>query len=125
MTYTAQVTCTCSSTLCDYAESLKLVILVVFLFQVIENCKSALSEKMDEPGLRAVICHLTLKSLSPMEVHKDMVVTLGEGAPSCSVVKKWAAEFRHGRESLEDDLHAGRLDTITTQETIDKVHDVI
>lgn len=36
----------------DYAESLKLITFVVVLFQVIENWKSALSEK--------VICYLGL-----------------------------------------------------------------
>ncbi len=33
--------------LSDYAKTLKLISLVVFLFRVAENCKSALCEKMD------------------------------------------------------------------------------
>lgn len=33
------------SSLCDYADSLKLITFVVFLLWVIENCKSALPEK--------------------------------------------------------------------------------
>lgn len=53
--------------------------------------------------------------LSPKEVQEDMVATPGEGAPSYSTVKKWAAEFKRGRGSLEDDLV-----TVTTQ-TIDMV----
>ncbi len=43
----------CSLTVIDYAESLKLITFVVFLFLVIENCKSALSEKTDNIGLCA------------------------------------------------------------------------
>lgn len=35
------------------------------------------------------------------------------------------AEFKCGRESLEDDPHPGRLVCVNTQETIDKVHDMI
>ena len=54
-----------------------------------------------------------------------MVVTLGENALSYSMVKKWAAEFNCGRESLKDDLpRLGRPLTITTQETIAKIHDI-
>ena len=49
---------------------------------------------------RSYISHLT-----PKEIHEDMVVTLGENAPLYSMVKKWNAEFKHGRDSLEDDPH--------------------
>ncbi len=37
----------------------------------------------------------------------------------------FAAESKCGRESVEDDPRPGRLVSVTTQETIDKVHDVI
>ncbi len=48
MSYTAFIKSRCSSAfLNDRAESLKLITFVVFLFQIIENCKLALSEKMD------------------------------------------------------------------------------
>lgn len=53
------------------ADSLKLITLVVFLFRVIKNCKSALSEKMD--------IGLILKGLSSKELH-NMVATFGEEA---------------------------------------------
>lgn len=32
-----------------------------------------------------------------------MVATPGEAAPSHSMMKKWAAEFKHGRKILNDD----------------------
>ena len=32
-----------------------------------------------------------------------MVLTLGENVPSYSMVKKWDAELKRGRDSLEDD----------------------
>ncbi|XP_076035341.1 protein GVQW3-like [Oratosquilla oratoria] len=53
-----------------------------------------------------------------------MVSTLRDNAPSYSVVKKWADDFRRGRESLEDDPRQGRPATVTTQEIIDKIHDM-
>jgi histone-lysine N-methyltransferase SETMAR len=80
---------------------------------------------MDNVGLRAVIRYLGLKNLSPKDIHEDMVATLGEGAPSYSMVNKWAAEFKRGRESLEDDPRPGRSVTVSTKETIDKIHDMI
>ncbi len=52
--------------LSDYAESLKLITFMVFLFPVFENYKSALSEKMDSIGLRAVIRYTGFKGLSPV-----------------------------------------------------------
>ena len=41
------------------------------------------------------------------------------------MVKKWDAEFKCGRESLEDDPRKRRPVTVTTQETIAKIHDII
>lgn len=80
---------------------------------------------MDNVANRSVIRYLCLKGLTPKEVHDDMVETLGAEAPSYSTVKKWAAEFKRGRESLEDDPRSGRPATVTTEESIDKIHDMI
>lgn len=71
-------------------------------FRRIENCKSAQSKKID--CLHAVfIRYIGFKDLSSKKVHEDMVAALGKGAPFYSMVKKWAAEFKRGRESLKDD----------------------
>ena len=53
------------------------------------------------------------------------MVKLGENVPSYSMLKKWAAEFKRGRESLEDDPRPRRPVTVTTQETIAKIDDII
>ncbi len=81
----------------DYAKSPKLVAFVGFLYWVIQNCKSALSEKMDNIGLRANICYLCLK-VSLKEVHEDVKATQRAGAPSYSTVKKWDAEIKCDEE---------------------------
>ena len=57
------------------------------------------SDNMDTFSHRAVIRYLGLKDFTPKEIHEDMVVSLGENAPLYSMVKKWDAEFKRGRES--------------------------
>ena len=74
---------------------------------------------------RAVINYLWKKGLSPKSIHEDMVTTCGESAPSYAMVKKWAAEFRWGRKSFDDDDHPGRPVSQRNAETIAKVHDLI
>ncbi|XP_041364231.1 histone-lysine N-methyltransferase SETMAR-like [Gigantopelta aegis] len=80
---------------------------------------------MDNISHRAIIHYLGPKGLTPKDFHEDMVITIGEDDPSYSMVKKWAAEFKRGSESLEDNPRPGRPVTVTTQETIAKIHDII
>ena len=49
----------------------------------------------------AIICYLNLKGSTPKEIHENMVATQGEDALLYNMVKKWAAEFKCGKESLE------------------------
>ena len=58
---------------------------------------------MDRIGEREVIQYLHKKGLTPKDIHNDMVATLGKDAPSYATVKRWVAEFKRGRQSLEDD----------------------
>lgn len=80
---------------------------------------------MDKVEYRAVIKYLTLKGLTPTQIHADMVETLVDNAPSFATVKRWAAEFKRGRESIEDDPRSGRPSTATTTENIDRVHKMV
>lgn len=78
MSYTSLFTYVQISSVSDYVESLKLISFCLFLFQVIENCKSASSEKINNIGLRAVIRYLCLKGL-PREAHEDTKAITGGG----------------------------------------------
>ena len=51
--------------------------------------------------------------------------TLGDSALSYLTVPKWTSEFKFGWESLDDDLHSGRLKSATTSEFIAKVHKMV
>ena len=80
---------------------------------------------MDKIGERAVIQYLYGKGLTPKNIHNDMVATLGKDAPSYATVKRWVAEFKRGRQSLEDDPRPGRPVTVATPEMVKKVHDIV
>lgn len=73
----------------------------------------------------AVIKFFVRKGLTSIEMFKDMKNVLGDSAPSYSTVKKWAAEFKRGRTSLQDDARCGRSKTATTEEIVNKVHDIV
>ena len=65
---------------------------------------------------RAVIEFLTEEDQRPKDIHERMVRIYGDTAPSYTTVKKWSAEFRRGRQSLEDDPRSGRPAEVTTDE---------
>ena len=59
--------------------------------------------KMDKIWHRGVFQYLHKKGIAPKDIHGDIVVTLGDTAPSYATVKSWAAHFKIGKESFEDD----------------------
>ena len=80
---------------------------------------------MDNIWHCGVIRYLQKKRIRPhKEIHLDMVATLGNDAPALSTVKS-AAEFKGGRESLEDDPRSGHPSMATTQENIDCIHKIV
>lgn len=80
---------------------------------------------MEKIEIRAVIKYLCLKGMSPKDIHEDFMDTLGKESPSYSTVKKWAAEFKRGRESIKDDERPGRPKEATNEETAKAVHDLV
>ena len=74
---------------------------------------------------RAVIDCLQNKELESKANYENLVNNCSENAPSYSVIKKWAAEFKRGRESLEDDHRCGRPVRVGTQENITKALDIV
>jgi hypothetical protein len=41
------------------------------------------------------------EGLKPKEINLKFIKLYGDSSPSFSIIKKWAAEFEHGRTSLE------------------------
>jgi hypothetical protein len=62
----------------------------------------SVSLKMDKIEYHAVIKFFVKEGLTPNEIHSKFIKAYGNSS-SFSTIKKWAAEFKHDRTSLEDD----------------------
>ena len=51
---------------------------------------------------RAVIKFVTKQGAKAKEIHWRMAYVYGDSSPKYSTVAKWSAEFKRGRDSLED-----------------------
>jgi len=78
--------------------------------------------KMDKTEYRAVIKFFVEEGLTPNEIHSRFIIVCGDSSLSFLTIKKWAAEFKRGRTSLEDDPREGRPKSATTPEIFEKVH---
>jgi transposase len=63
---------------------------------------------------RKVIKFFVKEGLMPNEIHSKFIKVYGHSSPSFSTIKKWVAEFKRGRSSLEDDPHEGHPKSATT-----------
>jgi histone-lysine N-methyltransferase SETMAR len=89
--------------------------------QLSEAEELSVSLKMDKIEYRAVIKFLVKEGLTPNEIHSKFIKVYGDSSPSFSTIKKWAAEFKRGLTSLEDDPREGHLKRATTPEIIEQV----
>jgi len=80
---------------------------------------------MDKIEYHAVIKLFVKEGLTQNEIHSKFIKVYGDSSPSFSTIKKWAAEFKRGRTSLEDDPREGRPNSATTPEIIEQVHDML
>jgi histone-lysine N-methyltransferase SETMAR len=79
---------------------------------------------MDIIEYRAVIKFFVKEGLTPNDIYSKFIKVYGDFSPLFSTVKKWAAEFKRGRTSLEDDPREGRPKSATAPEIIEQVHDI-
>jgi len=85
----------------------------------------SVSLKMDKIAYRAVIKFFVKEGLTPNEIYLKFIKVYGDSSPSFSTIKEWAAEFKRGRTSLEDDPREGRSKSVTTPEIIEQVQDML
>jgi histone-lysine N-methyltransferase SETMAR len=80
---------------------------------------------MNKTEYRTVIKFFVKEGLTPNKIYSTFINVYGNYCPSFSTIKKWAAEFKRGRTSLEDDPREGRPNNATTPEITKQVHDMI
>ena len=85
----------------------------------------SVSLKIDKIEYRAVTKFFVKEGLTPNEIYSKFIKIYGDSSPSFSTIKKWAAELKRGRTSLEDDPREGRPKSATTPEIIEQVHDMM
>ncbi|XP_026332209.1 uncharacterized protein LOC113239419 [Hyposmocoma kahamanoa] len=74
---------------------------------------------------RAVIKFLTKQGKIQKVIHEEMVAVYQDSVPSLSTIQKWSSEFKRGRESIEDDTHAGGPVSATSEENVKIVEKLV
>ena len=80
--------------------------------------------KLEKVEIRAVINYFYQKGMPPKEIHEDFMETLGKESPY-NKLKNWAAEFKRGRESVENDGRSDRPEDTTTDKNIEVAHTLV
>jgi transposase len=80
---------------------------------------------MDKIEYRAVVKFFVKEGLMPNEIHSKFIQVYGDSSLSFSTIKKWAAEIKRDRTSLEDDPREGRPKSALTPKIIEQVHDIV
>ena len=80
---------------------------------------------MEKNEFRVLIKHYFLREKSIKETEEKLWKYYGDSAPSHGMVQQWFTEFRCGRKSKSDAERPGRPREVTTQDMIDKVHDIV
>jgi len=96
----------------------------LFLLQRLKGSMSGDTRDFNNIETRAVIVFF-LQGKVPKKIHTILIETLGEHAPLYVTVKNWMAQFKHGDFSPCVAPRPGRPKTVTTQEIIDQIHELI
>jgi histone-lysine N-methyltransferase SETMAR len=80
---------------------------------------------MDKIEYHVVIKFFVKEGLTRNEIHSKFIKVYGDSSPSFSTIKKWAAEFKCGRTSLEDNPREGCPKSAITPEIMGQVHDMV
>ena len=80
---------------------------------------------MEKSEFCVLIKHYFLQGKSIKETEEKLAKYYKESASSHSMVHKWFTEFRCGRISTSDAERPGHPKEVTSQEMIDKIHDIV
>src|SRR4051794_6933867 len=73
----------------------------------------------------AVIRYLMRKGKKTKEIHEELVNVYQDSALAFSTVKSWITKFCCGRVSFENEPSSGAPITVTTQENIDTMQQIV
>ena len=79
---------------------------------------------MEKSEFRILIKHTFLMGKNATQSKTWLDKCYGESAPSRQMVEKWFREFKCGRTSTEAMPSPGRPNEVTTEEMINKIHDI-
>ena len=68
-----------------------------------------------------MIQYFRLKGPSQTKIKEELDSTLGDSAPSFTVVKCWVSDFKQARQSCKDEQSNGRPNEVTVPETVNKI----
>jgi transposase len=58
--------------------------------------------------MRSVIRFLNARTVQPADIHRQLCEVYCENAMSDSMVRRWARQFKEGRENVHDEQRSGR-----------------
>jgi hypothetical protein len=94
----------------------------------VPNCKSFLvteAERISTTSKRELSSCFFLQGKAPKEIQDVLTRVLGEHAPSYATVKNWVNQFKSLGFSTGYAPCLGRHKTVTIQEIIDQIHELI
>ena len=74
---------------------------------------------------RAVIKFFTLRGNNATEIEKELHGVYGDSTPPYRTIAWWVAEFKRGRDNLEDDPRSGRPATAVTEENVERAENLV
>lgn len=80
---------------------------------------------MEKEQYRSVIRFLFLDGKTCAEISEKLQAVYSDHAPSMTTIRYWFNEFKRGRTSVFDEERPGRPVEVTTDEKINKVHDIV
>lgn len=80
---------------------------------------------MDKSEFRVLIKKYFLRKKTIKETEEKLRKYYGDSAPSHGMVQKWFTEFCCGRTSTKDAERSGRPVEVTTDEIVNKIHDIV
>ncbi|XP_070855320.1 protein GVQW3-like [Drosophila suzukii] len=80
---------------------------------------------MENEQYRFVIRFIFLEGKSRSEIKERLDAVYGDSSPSMTTVKNWFNEFQRGRSSVFDEPRPGAPKTVTTEDNVTKIHDLV